>query len=87
MFGFNIEMYSVILEVYIGNQLVKRQQMQAPKEMLMATYMSYVQQIADDSRPMKVKMSRQEYIWDRFENKEKALTCEIEFRNNAWENS
>lgn len=86
MFGFNIEMNNVILEVYIGNQLVKRQQMQAPKEMLIATYMSFVQQLADDSRPMKVKMSRQEYIWDRFEKKEKPLTYEIEFRNNACEN-
>lgn len=86
MFGFNIEMYSVILEVYIGNQLVKKQQMQVPKEMLMATYMNYVNQIADDSRPMKIRMSRQEYIWDKFENREKPLTYEIEFRNNACEN-
>lgn len=87
MFSFNmgLDIYNVILEVYIGNQLVNKQQMQAPKEILMMNYIKLAEQIGNDSRPMKVKMIRQESIWDNFAKKEKSLTCEIEFRNNAME--
>lgn len=87
MFRFNMGMdiYNVILEVYIGEQLVNKQQMQAPKEMLMINFIQLAEQIGNDSRPMKVRMARQESIWDRFEQRERVLTNEIEFRNNAME--
>lgn len=78
-----LETYEVDFEVYIGNQVVNRQRMQAPKEILMMNFMQTTEQIGRDTRPMKIKMMRQEVIWDNFENKERVLNNEIEFSNNA----
>ena len=81
MFGF--EMYKVIFEVYIENQLANRQIMQSPKEMLMINFIQTADQIKDDPRPMKIKMVRQEPSWDNFEKKEIILNYEIEISNHA----
>ena len=81
-------MYDVIFEVYIEDKLTNRQQMQAPKEMLMINFIETAKQIKGDNRPIKIKMIRQETIWDEFENKEKILDCKIELSNDsmtAWE--
>lgn len=88
-FGFNMfETYEVTFEIYIEDKLVNKQAMQAPKEMLMANFIQTVNQIARDNRPMKIRMSRIETIWDEFENKQKALENEVIFGNSAmitWE--
>lgn len=82
------ETYEVVFEIYIEDKLVKQQTMQAPKELLMVNFIQTVKQIIEDTRPIKIKMSRPETIWDNFENKHKALTNKIIFSNNAmlaWE--
>lgn len=87
--GFDMfETYDVTFEVYVEDKLVNKQAMQAPKEILMANFIQTVNQIARDKRPMKIRMSRQEIIWDKFEKKERALENEVIFGNNAmivWE--
>ena len=83
-FNFNFDSYDVIFEIYIGNALANKQRMQAPKQMLMMNFIQVVEELRNDSRPMKVKMIRQESIFDKFENKYKTLNNEIEFMNNAW---
>lgn len=87
--GFNMfETYEVTFEIYIEDKLVNKQTMQAPKEILMANFIQTVNQIAQDRRPMKIRMSRPETIWDKFENKQKVLENEVVFGNNAmiaWE--
>ena len=92
MFNINIEdmldMQEVIFEVYIEDKLTNRQQMQAPKEMLIANFIQTAKQIKTDSRPIKIKMIRPEIIWDNFEQKQKILNNEIELSNDAmvvWE--
>ncbi len=83
-------MHEVIFEVYIEDKLTNRQQMQAPKEMLMANFLQTAKQIQNDKRPIKIKMIRQETIWDEFEQIQKVLNNEIELSNSAmtaWENS
>lgn len=82
------EPYEVIFEVYIEDKLTNRQQMQAPKEMLIANFLQTARQIQNDRRPIKIKMIRPEVIWDKFEQKQKVLNNEIELSNNAmvsWE--
>lgn len=82
------EPYEVIFEVYIEDKLTNRQQMQAPKEMLIANFLQTARQIQSDRRPIKIKMIRPEVIWDKFEQKQKVLNNEIELSNNAmvsWE--
>ena len=75
--------YEVDFEIYIGEQLVQKQRMQAPKEMLMINFIQTAQQLGNDRRPMKIKMIRPEIIWDNFENMQKTLNNEISFSNNA----
>ena len=82
------EPYEVIFEVYIEDKLTNKQQMQAPKEMLIANFVQTAKQIQSDKRPIKIKMIRPEVIWDKFEQKQKVLNNEIELSNNAmvsWE--
>ena len=83
MFNIFGDAYEVDFEIYIGNQLAQKQRMQAPKEILMINFMQTAQQMGNDKRPMKIKMTRQEVIWDNFENKQKTLINEISFSNNA----
>jgi hypothetical protein len=92
IFGINIEdmldIQEVVFEVYIEDKLINRQQMSAPKEMLIANFLQTAKQIKADQRPIKIKMIRQETIWDEFEQKQKVLNNEIELKNNAmvdWE--
>jgi hypothetical protein len=88
IFGDMLEMHEVIFEVYIEDKLTNRQQMQAPKEMLIANFLQTAKQIQNDKRPIKIKMIRPEVIWDNFEQKQKVLNNEIELSNNAmtsWE--
>lgn len=83
-----LEMHNVIFEVYIEDKLTNRQQMQAPKEMLIANFLQTAKQIQNDQRPIKIKMIKPEVIWDNFEQKQKILNNEIELSNNAmvaWE--
>lgn len=91
-FGINIEdmldIQEVIFEVYIEGKLTNRQQMQAPKDMIIANFLQTAKQIQTDSRPIKIKMIKPEIIWDSFEQKQKTLSNEIELKNNAmvaWE--
>ena len=83
-----LEMHEVVFEVYIEDKLTNRQQMQAPKEMLIANFLQTAKQIQADRRPIRIKMIRPEVIWDKFEQKQKVLNNEIELSNNAmvsWE--
>lgn len=85
-----LDIQEVVFEVYIEDRLTNRQQMQAPKEMLMANFLQTAKQIQNDQRPIKIKMIRPEVIWDNFEQKQKTLNNEIELSNNAmvaWEAS
>lgn len=88
MFGSPFEIYEVAFEIYIEDKLVKKQIMQAPKEMLIVNFMQIAQQIRNDQRPMKIKMIVPDIIWDDFENKEKILNNEVAAINSAmivWE--
>lgn len=82
------ETYDVIFEIYIEDKLTNRQQMQAPKEMLIANFLQTAKQIQADRRPIKIKMIRPEEIWDKFEQRRRVINNEIALSNNAmvaWE--
>jgi hypothetical protein len=88
--GDMFETHDVIFEVYIEDKLTNRQQMQAPKEMLIINFLQTAKQIQTDRRPIKIKMIRPEIIWDNFEQKQRVLNNEIELSNNAmvaWQES
>lgn len=78
-----LEMHDVIFEVYIEDKLTNRQQMQAPKEMLITNFIETAKQMKYDTRPIKLKMIKPEIIWDSIEQKQKALYNEIAISNDA----
>ena len=79
-FGFQ-EPMSVTLEQYIGNALVHSQQLSAPPEILKAQFEGLIQQLAQQSQPMKIKVVRYDEIWDEFEQKRKKIENSIEVKN------
>ena len=81
MFGFNLDTYEVTFEIYIDGKLTSRQSMQAPRMMIEAQFVNMLQQIKRDRRQIKLKMSRDEIIWDNFENKERVIQHYIEVEN------
>ena len=87
MFRINMNMFDdfhqVTYEIYIEDKLVQKQQMQAPKEILIMNFMQTAEQIGNDRKAMKIKMISPTTIWDDFENKEKVLENEVVFSNNA----
>lgn len=80
------EEYKVIIETYLGNQLIQRQSLNAPSEILKAQFVGLMQQIMNEDKPMKCKMTVPEVIWDNYEKKQKVLTNYVEFRNKLFEN-
>ena len=59
------ETYSVIIEQYIGNTLVSRQQTAAPKEFLMMQFMGLCEEASRQPQPIKLRMVRYEEEWNR----------------------
>ena len=86
--GDMFETHEVTIEVYIEDKLTNRQQMQAPKEILIANFLQTAKQMQADRRPIKLKMIRPEEIWDKFEQRQRIINNEIVLSNNAmvaWE--
>ena len=81
----NFDISEMIYEIYIGDQLVNRETIQAPFMIHKSQYLNLIQQVANDTRPMKFKIIKQEIIWDEFEQKQKILNNYIEFSNKAME--
>lgn len=87
---FDIETYEATFEVYLEDKIIKKQTVQAPAEFLVAQYAQIMQQIGNDKRPMKFKMTVPQVIWDEFEGRQKVLNNSSTFSNNAmvaWEES
>ena len=82
----NFDISEMTYEIYIGDQLVNRETIQAPFMIHKSQYLNLIQQVANDNRPMKFKIIKQEQIWDEFEQKTKILNNYIEFSNNAMVN-
>lgn len=78
-----LEIHEVIFEVYIEDKLTNRQQMKAPKQMIIANFVETAKKIKTDTRPIKIKMIKPETIWDSIEQKQKVLYNEIEISNDA----
>lgn len=76
-----MQTFDVMFTVYLGEQPIRQWQMVAPQEFIIMKFLQTVQQIASQSQPMKVVVSRDEVIWDQFEQKQKVIPCTMEFQN------
>lgn len=76
-----MQTFDVMFTVYLGEQPIRQWQMVAPQEFIIMKFLQTVQQIASQNQPMKVVVSRDEVIWDQFEQKQKVIPCTMEFQN------
>lgn len=74
-------------EIYMGDQLIRREVAQLPYPMHKMQWVSLCQQIAQENRPMKLRVLHDDEIWDQIEQKRKVLHNWIEFSNRAMEAS
>lgn len=79
------EIYDVLVEQYVGNQIVSRQSFSAPKEVIMMQFMGLCEKYSRQPQPIKLRMVRYEEEWNQLEQQVKRLEFSIEFRNNKWE--
>lgn len=85
-FGFGGMMGDTIeatLEIYLGNQLIQSQQLQAPEMILKMQLMNLVQDLANDTRPMKMKVIKLVPCWNQYEQKMTTIDEWLEYQNNA----
>ena len=85
-----LEMHDAIFEIYIEDKLINRQQMKAPKQILIANFVETAKQMKNDQRPIKFKMIVPCVIWDEFDKRQKVLNNEAVLSNDAmvaWERS
>ena len=74
MFNFNFnsmfgDVYDAKIEVYIGDQLVQSDSLQAPQIILERNYLNLLQSIvADKSSPMSIKLSVKKDVYDDNDN-------------------
>lgn len=75
------EIYEITLEIDVKDEGVQSQTMRAPKEILIANFIQLANQIKNDPRTIRMKMSRPVIIWDPFEQEQKILHNVIELCN------
>lgn len=85
-FGFedNLEIY--ILEIKMGNN-IKRQQLQGTSDMVQLQFMQSVREVGNTNQPIRLRIIKQEEIWNQYSQSRKILENYIQFANKSYMNS
>lgn len=91
MFGFSVEdvlneqfeIFNCVIEIEVVGQ-VQVQQVQAPRMVIQQQFMQLVQQAANDSRSVRVKLSRQVECVNEWTGETKMREAGIEFMNKRY---
>ena len=75
--------YDVIFEITEGNN-IRKQQMQAPQRIIEQQFLQFMQQAANIQIPIKIKLSRNEQVFDNFDQKFVDRENSVTFMNNAF---
>lgn len=73
--------FSITITVYVGGRAVKTFRLEALQFIIELQFIGIMQEILSQEKPMKVVMSRDEIIWDKFEQKINVLPITMEFCN------
>lgn len=76
-----MEIFEVRLEIYRYDNLVQRQILTAPQDVIINLFLNYAKQIKNIPDKMKVKLIRPELIYIPWENQHKILENCIEIQN------
>ena len=85
-FGFedNLEIY--ILEIKMGNN-IQRQQLQGTSDMVQLQFMQWVREVGNTNQPIRLRIIKQEEIWNQYSQSRKILENYIQFANKSYMNS
>lgn len=85
-FGFedNLEIY--ILEIKIGNN-IQRQQLQGTSDMVQLQFMQLMREVGNTNQPIRLRIIKQEEIWNQYSQSRKILENYIQFANKSYMNS
>lgn len=80
-FSFGENVFDVTFTIYVNNQIVQQFRTVSPRSMIELRFIALVQELASQNQPAKVVLSREEVIWDQFEQRHKNLPTIVEFQN------
>lgn len=85
-FGFedNLEIY--ILEIKMGNK-IQRQQLQGTSDMVQLQFMQLVREVGNTNQPIRLRIIKQDEIWNQYSQSRKILENYIQFANKSYMNS
>ena len=85
-FGFedNLEIY--ILEIKMGNN-IQRQQLQGTSDMVQLQFMQLMQEVGNTNQTIRLRIIKQEEIWNQYSQSRKILENYIQFANKSYMNS
>ena len=85
-FGFEDNLETYILEIKLGNN-IQKQQLQGTPDMVQLQFMQLMQEVGNTNQPIRLRISKQEEIWNQYSQSRKILVNYIQFAHKAYMNS
>ncbi len=85
-FGFEDNLETYILEIKLGNN-IQRQQLQGTPDIVQLQFMQLMQEVGNTNQPIRIRISKQEKIWNQYSQSRKILENYIQFANKSYMNS
>ena len=85
-FGFEDNLETYILEIKMGNN-IQRQQLQGTSDMVQLQFMQLVREVGNTNQPIRLRIIKQEEIWNQYSQSRKILENYIQFANKSYMNS
>lgn len=82
-FGFENNIEECIIEIKLGNQ-IQRQRMQAMPEMIQMQFMQMLQEVGHSDQPIRIKLIKEENVWNQYRKQFKSLENSIQFANKKY---
>ena len=75
------EIYTI--EIKMGNQM-QRQRLQGDSQMVILQFMQLLEQTAKSNQPVRLKISKDEEVWNQFRKELKNVEAYIQFANKKY---
>ena len=82
--GMNFNAISCVFEIYVGETLNNRQQVNAPQIVIQQDFFNRVSEMTNVNQPIKCKLIMVDEIYDEYEKKMKVLENSITVENLAY---
>ena len=77
-FSFNTDINNYMIQVKLGNEILKTQTISAPDIIVQQNFIELCQQVKQDSRPLKIKIFYYDEIFDEYDKSTRKIENSIE---------